>query len=97
MPTTSAPGPAAPGPAAPAAVLPAGLGVTVTVPATSANLGPGFDSFGLALALHDPLLVDVVPDGLDVPVEGDSAPAVPPPSRHLVSCPLLGVLSAAAV
>ncbi|MDF1542984.1 MAG: homoserine kinase [Anaerosomatales bacterium] len=26
---------------------------TVTIPATSANLGPGFDSFGLALALHN--------------------------------------------
>ncbi|MBA4370463.1 MAG: homoserine kinase [Coriobacteriaceae bacterium] len=26
---------------------------SVRVPATSANLGPGFDSFGLALALHD--------------------------------------------
>ena len=27
--------------------------VRVRVPATSANLGPGFDSLGLALALHD--------------------------------------------
>jgi len=27
--------------------------VTVRVPATSANLGPGFDALGLALGLHD--------------------------------------------
>ena len=29
--------------------------VTVTVPATSANLGPGYDSLGLALDLRDEL------------------------------------------
>src|SRR5579884_4472976 len=29
------------------------LSVTVRVPATSANLGPGFDSLGLALQLHN--------------------------------------------
>ena len=31
--------------------VPAGPAVTVRVPATSANLGPGFDSLGLALSL----------------------------------------------
>ena len=31
------------------AVLATGTAVTVEVPATSANLGPGFDCFGLAL------------------------------------------------
>ncbi len=40
--------------------------VTVRVPATSANLGPGFDSLGLALALHDVLTASVHPDGLVV-------------------------------
>lgn len=29
------------------------MSVRVTVPATSANLGPGFDSLGLALTLYD--------------------------------------------
>ena len=33
--------------------LPVGTTVTVRVPATSANLGPGFDAFGLALDLRD--------------------------------------------
>ena len=33
--------------------LAAGTAVVVAVPATSANLGPGFDSMGLALELRD--------------------------------------------
>ena len=37
----------------------------VTVPATSANLGPGFDSLGLALALRDELEAEVTASGLD--------------------------------
>jgi len=36
--------------------------VTVTVPATSANLGPGFDSLGLALSLRDTLVAEVLDD-----------------------------------
>ena len=35
--------------------------VTVRVPATSANLGPGFDSLGLALSLHDTVQARVAP------------------------------------
>src|SRR5437763_942108 len=38
---------------APEAPLSAPLRVHVRVPATSANLGPGFDTLGLALALHN--------------------------------------------
>ena len=32
--------------------------VWVRVPATSANLGPGFDCLGLALDLHDEVVAD---------------------------------------
>ena len=32
--------------------------VTVKVPATSANLGPGFDSFGLALTLYNTITLE---------------------------------------
>lgn len=50
--------------------------MTIRVPATSANLGPGFDVLGLALTLH----TDVGIVGVDEPVEGareaeDSHPA----------------------
>lgn len=44
--------------------------VRVRVPATSANLGPGFDALGLALALHDELAAEVTNDGLAVEVDG---------------------------
>jgi homoserine kinase len=54
------------------------------VPATSANLGPGFDSLGLALTLHDVLTASVHPDGLVVEVEGEGAATVPGDERHLV-------------
>ncbi len=39
-------------------------GVRVSVPATSANLGPGFDALGLAVDLRDELLVRVAGEGL---------------------------------
>jgi homoserine kinase len=45
--------------------------VTVRVPATSANLGPGFDALGLALELHDDCTAQITADGLAVSVEGD--------------------------
>jgi homoserine kinase len=47
--------------------------VLVRVPATSANLGPGFDTLGLALALHDDVEARVTPSGLDIEVTGEGA------------------------
>ena len=38
--------------------------VRVRVPGSSANLGPGFDSLGLALGLYDDVEVSVAPDGV---------------------------------
>lgn len=58
--------------------------VRVSVPATSANLGPGFDSLGLALSLRDELEAEVLPDGLVVEVEGAGADSVPRDESHLV-------------
>ena len=45
-------------------MLPAGLTATAVVPASSANLGPGFDSLGLALSLYDDIVVDTTDSGL---------------------------------
>jgi len=56
----------------------------VRVPATSANLGPGFDSFGLALALYDDVVVRVAESGLVVDVAGEDADDVRRDKRHLV-------------
>jgi homoserine kinase len=58
--------------------------VTVEVPATSANLGPGFDCLGLALDLVDTLVGEVTDGGLEVVVEGEGAVEVPTDERHLV-------------
>lgn len=56
----------------------------VRVPATSANLGPGFDSLGLALGLYDVVEAEVVEDGLDVEVTGHGAGHLPLGEEHLV-------------
>jgi homoserine kinase len=47
--------------------------VRVRVPATSANLGPGFDALGLALGLHDEIQARVIPAGLSIEVTGEGA------------------------
>lgn len=56
----------------------------VRVPATSANLGPGFDAMGLALRLHDDLEVEAVAGGLEIEVTGEGAQDVPRTEDHLV-------------
>ncbi|MCK9896103.1 homoserine kinase [Frankia sp. AgB32] len=56
--------------------------VRVRVPATSANLGPGFDSFGLALALYDEVEVELTGAGLSVDVVGEDV--VAQDETHLV-------------
>ena len=61
--------------------------VTVSVPATSANLGPGFDALGLALAHRDHLEAEVVDDAPGAPsitVLGEGAEQVPTDESHLV-------------
>src|SRR5215207_592602 len=63
--------------------LRAGL-VRVAPPATSANLGPGFDSLGLALGLHDEVEVEVVDGGLTVEVTGEGADDLPRGEDHLL-------------
>jgi homoserine kinase len=61
--------------------------VHVRVPASSANLGPGFDAVGLALALYDDVTVRSTA-GRDVTVEisGEGADRLPRDERHLVAC-----------
>ena len=72
--------------------------VTVRVPATSANLGPGYDSLGLAVSLHDVLTASVLPSGaLEVEVEGEGAATVPRDERHLVVRSLLAGFAALGV
>ncbi|WP_319460791.1 homoserine kinase [Micromonospora sp. RTP1Z1] len=59
--------------------------VRVRVPATSANLGPGFDALGLALGLYDDVAAEVTPGGVRVTVTGEGAGELPEGERHLVA------------
>lgn len=62
---------------------------TVKVPATSANLGPGFDSLGIALALFDEVTAHVGGSGFKVEVDGEGADSVPRDERHLIAATML--------
>ena len=65
-------------------ILPAGLVASAVVSASSANLGPAFDSIGLALGLCDEIVVETVDSGLVVEVDGEGAGQVPLGPEHLV-------------
>lgn len=47
--------------------------VRVRVPASTANLGPGFDALGMALGLYNEIEVEITGIGLSLEVEGDGA------------------------
>lgn len=62
-----------------------GRRVKVHVPATSANLGPGFDTMGIALSVNDELVAEVTDTpGLDITVEGVGAGDIPLDDSHLI-------------
>ncbi|HCU78498.1 MAG: homoserine kinase, partial [Microbacterium sp.] len=59
--------------------------VVVRVPATSANLGPGFDTLGLALSLYDDLVVTSLREpGLDIQAQGEGADEIPRDESNLL-------------
>lgn len=73
--------------------------VRVSVPATSANLGPGYDTLGLALDLRDDVLVGIVsPDAqvgptICVDVSGEGADDVPRDQTHLIAATIRDVFT----
>ena len=58
--------------------------VRVRVPATSANLGPGFDALGLALTLYDEVDAWICPAGLSIEISGEGADLAEAGEEHLV-------------
>jgi hypothetical protein len=57
----------------------------VQVPASSANLGPGFDSLCIALSMHDRYVAQVLDDVvLDIDVTGEGADEVPRNDKNLL-------------
>ncbi|MEI2731539.1 MAG: homoserine kinase [Dermatophilaceae bacterium] len=65
--------------------VPVGAAIRVRAPASSANLGPGFDSIGLALGVWDEVDVEVTAEpGLRIDVSGQGSAGVPRDESHLV-------------
>ena len=59
--------------------------VEVRVPATSANLGPGFDTLGLALSVYDELTISSLDSNeIDIAVEGTGAAEIPTDASNLI-------------
>lgn len=58
--------------------------VRVRTPATSANLGPGYDACGLALGLYDDVVVRVADSGLHLDIAGEGAETLRRDESHLV-------------
>ena len=58
--------------------------VKVRVPATVANLGPGFDALGVAIGMH--LEIDIEPrrESVDIMIEGEGAETLPADDTNLV-------------
>lgn len=58
--------------------------VTVSVPATTSNLGPGFDCLGLALGLRNKSIVSVASGPPAVEIHGEGAGKLPDDASNLV-------------
>jgi len=58
--------------------------VVVRAPASSANLGPGYDALGLALSLYDVAVARVTSSGLDIEVSGEGSETTAAGEAHLV-------------
>lgn len=67
-----------------ARMLPVGAKAAIRVPASSANLGPGFDTLGLALGIWDDVSCEVIDSGLIIEVTGEGMGEVPLDEGHLV-------------
>ncbi|HPY24858.1 MAG TPA: homoserine kinase [Mycobacterium sp.] len=75
--------------------LPVGLTASAVVAASSANLGPGFDSLGVALGRYDEIVVETVEHGIRVEVEGEGAGQISTGADNLVARALIAGLTAA--
>jgi homoserine kinase len=58
--------------------------ITVIVPATTANLGPGFDCLGLALNLYNEVTVTPTASGLEITIVGEGAGTISAGADNLV-------------
>ena len=59
--------------------------VTVRVPATSANCGPGFDCLGLACTLYNTFTYEMIPEGIVIEALGQDAGLLPQGKNNLAA------------
>ena len=58
--------------------------IRVQVPATAANLGPGFDCLGMALELYNTVEFSTISRGINIEAEGEGAGELPRDGSNLV-------------
>ena len=58
--------------------------ITVTVPATTANLGPGFDCLGMALSLRNEFRFSPISEGITIDVNGEGSGSIPTDKSNLI-------------
>jgi homoserine kinase len=58
--------------------------ILARIPATSANLGPGFDTFGLALSFYDEYQAEVIDSGLEIVIHGEGEGVAPLDESNLI-------------
>ncbi|MBI3269483.1 MAG: homoserine kinase [Planctomycetes bacterium] len=69
--------------------------VTIRTPATTSNLGAGFDCFGLALNLYNEVTLSERPEGVWVDVEGEGASTLPRNESNLIFRAAMTILARA--
>ena len=74
-----------------------GQRVAVSVPGSTGNVGPGYDSLGLALGHYDDLAVTVTGSGLEFELHGEGSASVPRSADHLVVRSMRAVFRAVGV
>ena len=58
--------------------------VLARIPATSANLGPGFDTLGMALSFYDEYEAEVIDSGLEIIIHGEGKDTAPSDESNLI-------------
>ena len=59
--------------------------IKIKVPATSANMGPGFDCMGIALNLYNEVCIEEInSDGVEIVVLDDSKKFMPTDERNYI-------------
>lgn len=58
--------------------------IHVQIPATSANMGPGFDSIGVAVSLYNHIWAEEIPKGVEVEVRREQSLPVPRDESNLI-------------